>query len=246
MSVLRITPRLRRRDIALTLIPLGLWLLTLYSRPLFIHPSCSAQAPCQASQVFFLDRPSIGIVSGNADFYSYVAQNSTAALAAGGPVLYQTALLALGRASLPAAAAAAGTDLVIFAQTWLINGFFNESARIVAGRARPYLYAAPGSPPVDSLLFSDPQNYTSFYSGHTSFVTAAWVFLLLTMAGRGASRRWLLATGLIAQCWIVSTGVFRILAGRHFLTDVLVAIVMGTLMALCVARLHRTPIVKNP
>jgi membrane-associated phospholipid phosphatase len=188
-----------------------------------------------------MDRPSIGHLSGDADFYSYVLQNSTGVAALAAPMLYQGALLVLGKATPQLAAATVGVDLVIFLQSWFINGALNESARIMIGRARPYLYAGPGnSPAVESQLFSDPQNYTSFYSGHTSFVTVACIYLFLTLLGRGAPSSLLIGWGLLSECLIVSTGVFRILAGRHFLSDVLVAIVMGSLTALVVAWVHKS------
>jgi membrane-associated phospholipid phosphatase len=241
LSTLLSPARLSRRDVWLTLIPLLIWLATLYSRSFFIHPSCSATAPCQASQVLFMDRPSIGQLSGDADFYSYVLQNSTGVVALASPMLYQSALLILGQATPQLALAAGGVDLVIFLQSWFVNGALNESARILIGRARPYLYAGPGnSPAVEPQLFSDPQNYTSFYSGHTSFVTVACIYLFLTLLGRGAPTPLLIGWALLSECLIVSTGVFRILAGRHFLSDVLVAIIMGSLTAFLVAWVHKT------
>jgi membrane-associated phospholipid phosphatase len=244
---LRQPARLSRRDLWLTFIPMVLWIAALYSRPFLIHPSCvqvvtaGAVSGCEIANVPAIDRPGVGNLNGDADFYSYAIQNTTGVLAAFGPGIYQGALVGFGVAIPAVALNAFAIDTLIFAQTWFFNGFLNESARLVAGRARPYLYSdSARGQTVDPLLLIDPQNYTSFYSGHTSFVTAVCVFLLLTLLGRGAGAGLLITVGIFSECLIFSTGVFRILAGRHFLTDVLVAIVMGTLSALFVAVIHRS------
>ncbi|MDR3606707.1 MAG: phosphatase PAP2 family protein [Oligoflexia bacterium] len=235
---LRLPARLKSRDIWLTLVPMILWIAALYARPLLIHPSCSASNPCSQFKVFWLDQPSIGNLSGDADFYSYFAQNMTAVIAVLMPFLYQVSVMISGRVGSAIAFKAAMTDLLIFIQTWFLNGFFTECGRLFSGRARPYLYGRG----VDPKLFLDPQNYTSFYSGHTSFVSAACIYLMLTLFGRGAPAWLLIGCGVLSECLITTTGVFRILAGRHFLSDVLVAIVMGSLTALLIAIVHRPPL----
>jgi membrane-associated phospholipid phosphatase len=62
---------------------------------------------------------------------------------------------------------------------------------------------------------------------------------VLVLLGRGAPL-WLLAlTAFTGQALIFSTGLFRVLAGRHFVTDVIVGMLAGALVAFAVAYLHR-------
>jgi membrane-associated phospholipid phosphatase len=47
-------------------------------------------------------------------------------------------------------------------------------------------------------------------------------------------------TGLTGEALVISTAAFRILAGRHFLTDTLMGALMGTLAAVLVYSLRRS------
>ncbi len=233
LSRLQLAPRLSKRDLWLTILPFILWMALVQSRPWVLHTHCGPDlSGCPKEQVLPMDQPGLGIENGPADGYSYFTQNLSGILAVSVPIAYQVTRTAAGLASPASALTLAGTDLVIFAQTAGINGAITEAARLIAQRPRPYVYSNPQQG-------MDPQNYVSFYSGHTSFSAAACICLLLILIGRGAPSVLVLLAAASSQCFIISTAVFRILSGRHFLSDVLAGAVMGSAVAIVVALLHR-------
>lgn len=230
---LRGRPRLRKADVWLTLLPALYWLAAIQLRAVVIRPYCeAAPARCAAERVPAIDRPGLGLESGPADGFSLFTQNLSGILALSVPALWNFSLGVGGALSPAAALMATATDWVLTTQTATWNGALTETARLIAQRPRPFVYT-------DHSRAADPQNYTSFYSGHTSFSSAACFSMLFALLGQGAPSWLLILAGLASQCLIFSTGLFRILSGRHFLSDVLTASIMGTLVALAVAYKHR-------
>lgn len=227
--------RLRRRDIAMTLIPFALWIALIQARPSFIQPTCAVHpTPCTKESVFAWDRTTLGLESPEADGYSYFTQNLSGAVAAGVPLAWTLGLAATGAMTWPVAMTVAGTNLVILTQTTAINGLFTEAAHHLFQRPRPFVYSDP------YIRGQDPQNYTSFYSGHTSFAAAAGICLLLTLFSLGAPLRLIAVMGVLANLLISLTGLFRMIAGRHFLTDVVTGALAGTAVAAVVVLSHRS------
>jgi membrane-associated phospholipid phosphatase len=238
---LRAPARLRWRDLWLTVLPLLIWAGSTQMRPFSIRTSCAAQpTPCTRESVPAPDRPTLGMESPEADAYSYLGQNLSGTLAAALPVAWHAGLWLARRSSLPVALASLGTDLAILVQTVAINVMLTETTRLVSQRPRPFVY----SDPLHRGL--DPAHYTSFYSGHTSFSAAAGTGLLIVLASRGAPDAVLVVLGLVVSLLVTLTGFFRMLAGRHFLTDVIAGAVAGVLVALGVAILHRTRRRRSP
>ncbi len=228
-----------RRDLWLTLIPALLWLGAVYARPYVIKPRCIADpAFCNPDSVFELDRPGLGLENTPADQYSDVTQQLAGYVGAGVPVALNFGLAAIGRITPAVALAQTGMDLAIWAQTVSWNGAINETTRLLVQRPRPYVYSRPA----EGNNFA---NYTSFYSGHTSFSAASSVALVMIMLARGAPLLLTLGSILTAHLLIFSTGLFRVLAGRHFLSDVIVGAIAGTLIALAVSWYHRRPSCPN-
>jgi len=225
--------QLSRRDLWLTLIPALLWIGAVYARPYVITPRCVTDpAYCNPGTVFDLDRPSLGLENTPADQYSDVTQHLAGYVGAGVPVAFNFGLAALGRISPAVALAQTGVDLAIWLQTVSWNGAINETTRVLVQRPRPYVYARP-------VEGRNAANYTSFYSGHTSFAAASSVALVLILLARGAPLLLTLGSILSAHLLIFTTGLFRVLAGRHFLSDVIVGAVAGTAIALAVSWFHR-------
>lgn len=234
-SRLRHPPRLEKSDIVMILLPALLWGASFLSRKEIIHPRC-AETPelCSPATVFFgPDRLSIGRESAKADGLSFTTQNSAGILAFGIPITWSTALLALGQVTPGGWAIAIATDTVILAQASLWNGFLTECVRLVVQRPRPFVYTNP------QRFGADPAHYTSFISGHTSFAAAAGLTLVLTLLGRGAPLTLVASSGVLATMLIFLTGLFRVLAGRHFMTDVLAGALGGALIAFFIAWIHR-------
>ena len=98
--------------------------------------------------------------------------------------------------------------------------------KVTVRRPRPYTYSR--EPGVQAFARVAKGNDHSFFSGHTSLAFAAATsggILASAVAGddRGRYGRWALGGALAA-----STGIFRIRAGKHFPSDVLVGAAVGT------------------
>lgn len=111
----------------------------------------------------------------------------------------------------------------------LFNGFLTEMARHLGQRPRPYVYLNP------EYMGQNGQNYVSFYSGHTSFAAAMCMSAYLVVANHPKSPTWM-RRGIAALAFVLPflTGLFRVLSGRHFVTDVLAGATAGVLVAFAV------------
>jgi membrane-associated phospholipid phosphatase len=177
-----------------------------------IHPSC----PCSPSSVNSFDRGVIGNASNAAD----LASNITLALAIVGPPIADWIALRRWHPWLE--------DAVVFAETMSVNGAFVTLAKYAVQRPIPRVYSDPA-------LASDPGNYRSFYSGHTSFTVSALSAASVTVNAR---------YGLTWEPWAVtvlvgaSVAAERIWAGYHFYTDVLMGAGAGLVVGTGVGLLH--------
>lgn len=130
------------------------------------------------------------------------------------------------------------TALCLF-QAAATNGILLEIVRIWVRRPRPYIEGKLLISGVQSLHLEASQ-FTSFYSGHTSFAFASLWVLFRTL--RGSPNQKLTSTGnqaLSFYIWLssgtiiaTSTAILRVLAGRHHLTDVLFGAFFGLLSAI--------------
>ncbi len=177
-----------------------------------IHPTC----PCSPSSVNSFDRGVIGNASNAAD----LASNVTLALAIAVPPIADAIALRRWRPWLE--------DAVVFAEAMSLNGAFVTLAKFTVRRPIPRVYSDPA-------LASDPGNYRSFYSGHTSFAFAALSAASVTVNAR---------YGLTWEPWVVtalvgaSVAAERIWAGYHFYTDVMMGGAAGLAIGTAVGLLH--------
>lgn len=227
------SPRLSRKDLLLTLIPAVLWVIAVYARPYTLRPHCAEhQELCSPSSINFVDQTGLGLERSDADGFSYFTQNLSGVLAFTTPTLWNGTLAWLGRISPAVALTQTAVDLTLILQTTAWNGLATETAHLLGQRPRPFVY-------LRSEERKNPANYTSFYSGHTSFSAASLTALFLTLLCRKAPTFLLILFAGAGQTLIISTAFFRILAGRHFVTDTLAGAVAGSLIAWIVASLHR-------
>lgn len=228
----RISPQKNQRKTGFLLtvvLPAALWYGAIHSRSLIIPTRCAANPElCQVKELPEIDRFSIGLEDGNADGYSYLTQNLSGVMALGIPVTWNTIAL-LAQTTQPVSFWLNLTgDLIWMGQAVAWNGLFTELSHLISQRPRPFVYQDP------AVRGAEASHYTSFYSGHTSFVAVTQVSLLLFLLIRGAPVWLLLLSTGIAESMVFSTAYFRIFAGRHFLTDVLFGAFAGTLVALTV------------
>lgn len=234
LAHLKQTPRIGIRDVFLTVIPALLWLFAVWARPVIINPHCVQQPElCTPDSVNWADRVTLGIQLKTADDLSFTTQNTSGYLAIGVPILWNLAST-VGRGLSPALALAPiGTDLVLFLQAAAWNGLLTETSRLIVQRPRPFVFMDA------KRAGKNPSNYTSFFSGHTSFSATAGMILFLILLGRNAPRSLLGAAGGAAFALVVLTGLLRMLAARHFLTDVAAGALSGALIAVAVAYFHK-------
>jgi membrane-associated phospholipid phosphatase len=177
-----------------------------------IHPTC----PCSPSSVNSFDRGVIGNASDSAD----LASNITLALVIALPPVADWIALRRFHVWLE--------DAVVFGEAMSVNGALVTMAKFTVQRPIPRVYSDPA-------LASDPGNYRSFYSGHTSFAFAALSAASVTVNAR---------YGLTWQPWLVtalvgaSVAAERIWAGYHFYTDVLMGAGAGLVVGTAVTSLH--------
>ena len=228
-------PQLKPKDLWLTLILALLWLGATNLRPWIIQTRCAKDAAaCAPASVEGLDRYSLGKNNGTAEDISTDTQIFTGVWAYGIPVALQVTRAVMTGGPIGAAFFIAGEDALLITQTLVLNGTANEIVRLFVQRPRPYVYGDPG------YYGTNPANYTSFYSGHTSFSSAMNTALFLVLLGRAAPIWLLVLTGAGGQAITLLTGVTRILAGRHFFTDVMCGAIAGLVIAFWVALAHRT------
>jgi membrane-associated phospholipid phosphatase len=126
------------------------------------------------------------------------------------------------------------TDVVVMAEALLLNGAVNEIAKVGAGRPRPLVYnRATGDPQL-----TDPENYVSFYSAHTSSAFALSFAYAQTFALRHPRSPWRYVVYGAAIGVGTAIGLSRIAAGKHFPTDVMTGAATGTGFGLLVPWLH--------
>jgi membrane-associated phospholipid phosphatase len=185
--------------------------------PVFMDHGVERSCPCDASTVNRLDRGTAGRRSTGFDHASYVPV-ILAGAAPAVPVLFgdskQEALV----------------DALITGEAVLVNVAVNQWVKVAAERPRPFIYGLPA----DAPELQEAENYLSFYSQHTSVTFAAGISFARTFALRhpNSRYRWVAYTAAVGTG--VAAGTFRVLAGKHFPTDVLTGAAAGTAIGLAV------------
>jgi membrane-associated phospholipid phosphatase len=216
------------------IVPLALWWAGITSRDYFIRASCAADAArCTVNSILPMDRFLIGMEDSRADQYSFYSQNFSAIFAVFW-ALFLAWLPGFRNRTLPITTLACNSlySCLTLVQVAGWNGTFTELSHLIGQRPRPFVYINP------TLRGLDPAHYTSFYSGHASFTAAMVIASLLLTATQTRSKALLLFTALIGEGLIITTTHFRILAGRHFLTDVIAGTIAGTIVAYGVVTLR--------
>jgi membrane-associated phospholipid phosphatase len=205
------------------LLPAGIYLGFFLARPLWIKPWCATEpTPCTVDRVNGLDRIAFEFQSVFADFLSNLLQNSVGVLAFVLPWL----LIRRG------AKHSLTLNLALLSATaW--NGVVVEAVRALAQRPRPLVFRSP---------VGDGANihqYTSFYSGHTSFVALALLITCLSLRDHveGEKRRIVLTLAWLAYPLLTAlTACLRVIGGRHYPTDTLAGFFFGSLVGWAVYR----------
>ena len=182
--------------------------------PALIHPRC----PCDPRELNPLDRTVVGNHSQLADVLSDVTVGAAVLV----PLAYDARMDGFTRGLYD--------DAVVLVEVLGVNGALVTVVKDIVQRPLPRTYAN------DPSLLHVPGGYRSFYSGHTSTAFAALGYFAYTLGLHGVRGAWpwvlevVVGTGVAAE---------RVLAGRHFYTDVAVGAAVGALVGWAVPALHR-------
>ena len=179
-----------------------------------IHPSC----PCARSSVPGFDRISLRFDMTWADDLSTAEVGLTLV----GPAIADGLSRGLHRAWLE--------DAAVEAETVLVAGALVTASKYTVQRPIPAVVSGKAPELVDQ-----PGGYRSFFSGHTVVAVAALTAWAETWTLRHGKSAWpWVLTGVVSGSVMVE----RILAGRHFPSDVVVGAAVGLLVGTAVPALH--------
>ncbi len=124
-------------------------------------------------------------------------------------------------------------DGLVTGQAVLVNVALNQMVKYAVHWPRPFIYGIQSGA---ELTKND--SYYSFYSQRTSIAFAAGISYARTYALRHPARRrrWLVYTAAVGGGSAVAS--MRVVAGRHFPTDVMTGAAAGTGVGLLIPWLH--------
>ena len=122
-----------------------------------------------------------------------------------------------------------GENALLIAEAAVVSAALNQAAKFTLARQRPYAHYAPEGTPTTS------DDNLSFYSGHAAvtFTTSVAAGTIASMRGySGANVVWI--PGVVLASF---TSYLRLGCDRHYFTDVLAGVVIGTGVGIAVPRL---------
>lgn len=126
----------------------------------------------------------------------------------------------------------------LYAEAMLVNTAVQSWTACTAGRYRPIAYRTDAT----TEQRADPRNLHSFFSGHTSSTATSSFFMakvLDDLHPELGGKRWLLYGAALMPPALA--GYYRIQAGKHFPSDVLMGLVFGAATGVLVPEWHKRP-----
>lgn len=125
-------------------------------------------------------------------------------------------------------------DTLVVAQTYAATYFVTNVVKVLVHRLRPFNYD-----PNQAERRIDGDSRLSFPSGHTAMAFAGAAAFSVLLDQRYPGEAWAVGTAVGGFALASVVGVSRVLAGRHFPTDVLFGAAIGASLGLLVPSLHR-------
>ncbi len=129
----------------------------------------------------------------------------------------------------------AGVITLMYAETWLLNAGITNLTKELFKRKRPFVYNP--NAPLSKKMKADATS--SFFSGHTSFAASSSFFMAKVYADTNPNSRYKPYVWSAAATIPLTTAILRIIAGKHFPTDVFVGYIIGATTGILVPHLHR-------
>ncbi len=130
-----------------------------------------------------------------------------------------------------------GDSAVVHAEALGLTMLLTETAKTTFPRYRPFLAFDPAD---SDHVRTTADVQASFWSGHTALAfSSAAVGSVDAFRSPGPLGPWVPALGLHALA--LSTGLFRVLAGMHHISDVAVGAAVGSAVGLAVSAVHSQP-----
>lgn len=130
----------------------------------------------------------------------------------------------------------AGRFGLMYLQTLVVNNGFTRVFKGLFRRTRPYVYRS--DLPLEEKITREAR--LSFYSGHTSSTFAMTVFMAKVYHDFHPNSDWkpYVWGGSLGTATLV--GILRVVAGRHFPSDVLIGALAGSLIGYGIPALHKS------
>ncbi len=128
-----------------------------------------------------------------------------------------------------------GKVAAISGETFVVNVAFTDFLKETVRRKRPLLYNE--QVPMEQKMKKD--NFQSFYSGHTSTVSAMSFSFAEMYADYNPNSKLKPMVWSMCAAFPLLTGVLRYKAGKHFWTDVITAYIAGAVVGLATPYVHR-------
>lgn len=130
-----------------------------------------------------------------------------------------------------------GKDVLVLAEVFAVNASLNALVKYAVRRSRPLVYD-PDPEAFTAEERADPDAALSFYSGHSSFsfsMATAYSYLFMR---RHPGSPLVIPVWVISESLAATTAALRVVAGKHFITDVLTGAAVGTSIGLLIPYLH--------
>ncbi|MER3329503.1 MAG: phosphatase PAP2 family protein, partial [Candidatus Kapaibacterium sp.] len=132
------------------------------------------------------------------------------------------------------------TNAIMYLETMSLNYGLNSITKSIVGRYRPFSY---DTATVENVLYDYDTRY-SFYSGHSSTAFASAVFNIIILTSQsGGLNKTIGVTLNIVNATAIAT--LRVMAGKHFFSDVIVGALVGSGIAYLTTELHKDALSTN-
>lgn len=133
-------------------------------------------------------------------------------------------------------------DALLIIEAMVSSQALNQAVKFLVGRERPFVAALPER---EKPLTTQPEdNNLSFFSGHTSY-TFALVAATATIARARGYRLWWVALA-AGVPMAAGTALLRMIADKHYLSDVFTGALLGALIGWGVPALFHRPVKLGP